>query len=275
MTKTYLLTAAALLWSANAMASPITLWFGNDQGNVEYHTTTTGTVLNTINEDITGVATDGTSLFVSNPFTGGVERKTLDGQTQTGSFVVPFRTSFSEDMSWDPKRQQLCRVEHSSPSITCFDRAGNVKSSFLLPTSDPSGLITSPLGALGVAYDSKRDQIDISFCPAGCSGDQGVVIAFNPDTMAMIGPLFNNGASLLGGLGYDPGTDTLWVGTLDSDGFEVTNYTRGGIELSEFHSNVFGDGMEVLTTAPEPTTLALFGAGAAGLTAFGRRKKSA
>src|SRR5271157_4949831 len=50
---------------AREAANAGTLWFGNDYGGTDYHTTTTGTVLGTINESLTGVAWDGTTLFVS------------------------------------------------------------------------------------------------------------------------------------------------------------------------------------------------------------------
>ncbi|PYT23174.1 MAG: hypothetical protein DMG58_28570 [Acidobacteria bacterium] len=137
---------------------------------------------------------------------------------------------------------------------------------FPLSPIDPDGILT-PLGALGIAYDSTRDQLDISYCQVGCGAFGGVVIAYDPDTLAPIGEVFRSIDSYIGGLGYDPSTDTLWAGGEDRSGFKVTHYSRTGTDLLHFSASVFGDGMEFIPAAvPEPGTfglMALFLAGAA------------
>ena len=262
---------------ANAAAS---LWFGNDGAGTEFHTTTGGAVLGTISESLTGVAWTGSTLYVGDPGTS-IEAKTLAGGSKPGSFTVAAPGSPAEDMAWDSSSHQLYRVFHigagNQAYIESFTTAGVVTSTFALPTADPTGTLTSTMGALGVAYDSTRNQLDVSFCNEGCGALGGVIEAFDPTTMAMLGTVFTSSTAYLGGLGYDAATDTLWVGGADSSGSFVEHTLRDGTVLSRFASSVFPDGFEFIADVPEPATWALMicGFGLAGAALRRRETTSA
>ena len=88
-----------------------------------------------------------------------------------------------------------------------------------------------------------------------------------PTRLRPLAKCFDRATPIIGGLGYDPSTDTLWAGGEDRSGFKVTHYSRTGTDLLHFSASVFGDGMEFIPAAvPEPGTfglMALFLAGAA------------
>jgi hypothetical protein len=269
MTLRFGIAAAVVLGVATAGAARAgTLWFGNDGAGTEYHTTTTGAVLGTISESLTGVAWDGHTLYVGDPG-ATIEKKTLDGSPLPGTFTTPVPGSPAEDMAWDPVLGRLFRVYHNVDTIQEFDTSGGNLQSFALPTVDPTGTLTS-MGTLGVAYDSQRNQLDISFCNIGCGALGGVVLAFDPMTLAYISPVFTSTTSYLGGLGYDPVTDTLWVGGENGGGLYVGNYTRGGTLLSSFSTPVFGDGMEYISGVPETGSWMMMLAGFTALAFFYR-----
>jgi hypothetical protein len=267
--------AAGLVLAAAPAHASATLWFGNDGAGTDFHTTTSGAVLGTISESLTGAAWDGSTLYVGDPG-ATIEKKTLAGAALPGTFTIPALGSPAEDMAWDSKRHELVRVFHIGSGnqgyIERFDASGNVISSAALPTVDPTGTLTGTMGALGVAYDSLRDELDISFCNEGCGAIGGVIEAFHPTSYAMLGTVFTSATQYLGGLGYQHSTDTLWVGGADAGGAFVEHAMRDGTVLSRFASSVFPDGMEYAAT-PEPATWAsmLLGFGVLGLAARRRR----
>ena len=130
--------------------------------------------------------------------------------------------------------------------------------SFLLPTSPitASGVTITNPGALGVAYDSLRDLLYVSFCEAGCATfDRGVVMEFDPSSGAMLGGLFGVSGtnSIIGGLAYDALGDSVWGG-----GVSDRHFTLGGTVLSSFaNPTSFSDGLEILQAVPEPTSMVL------------------
>jgi hypothetical protein len=131
----------------------------------------------------------------------------------------------------DPNLHELFRIFHfnsTSGYIEGFSTSGAVISSFALPSVDPTGTLTSAMGAIGLAYDSLRNQLDISFCNHGCGAIGGVVEAFNPINMAYDDTLFTSTSSYFGGLGYETATDTLWIGGDDAGGFYVAHVQRDG-----------------------------------------------
>ena len=79
------------------------------------------------------------------------------------------------------------------------------------------------------------------------------------------------GPSSLSGLGYDGGTNTLWV----SSGFNqdrIHQFSVTGTPLASFDAGrPFIDGLDVVPTIPEPATAALSAAGLAALAGRGRR----
>jgi hypothetical protein len=270
---------ASIVLSGAAANAADSLWFGNDGAGVDFHTTLNGTVIGTINESLTGAAWDGSNLFVGDPGVT-IEKKTLAGAALPGTFTIPALGSPAEDMAWDSKRQDLVRVFHIGSGnqgyVEVFSRSGTVVASAALPTVDPTGTLTGTMGALGVAYDSRRDQYDISFCNEGCGAIGGVVEAFDPTTLSFVSTIFTSSTQYLGGLGYQRGNDTLWVGGADSGGFFVEHFLRNGTILSRFGSAVFPDGMEFIAV-PEPATWAslLLGFGLLGLAARRRRATAA
>ena len=168
-------------------------------------------------------------------------------------------TSFSEDMAWDSSRSRLWRTEHIGKVERINPTTGLMDFSFSLPTAaiSASGVTISNPGALGLAYDSLRDLLYISFCEAGCATfDRGVIMEFNPTTGAMVGGLFGVSGtnSIIGGLAYDAIGDTVWGG-----GVTDRHFTRTGTVLSSFaNPTSFSDGLELLQAqVPEPSSLVL------------------
>jgi hypothetical protein len=269
---------AGLTLVAGQAQAAASLWFGNDGAGTDYHTTTSGALLGTVSQSLTGAAWDGSTLYLGDP-AATIFTDTLAGVSKSPvSFTIPVLGGPAEDMAWDSKRNQLVRVFHTngtSGEIEIFTKTGTVISSFALPTTDPTGTLTGTMGALGVAYDSTRDQLDISYCNVGCGAPGGVIEAYDPVTLAFLGTVFTSSTEYLGGLGYQRSTDTLWVGGFDpSFGYFVEHAMRDGTVLSRFGSAVFPDGLEFVSV-PEPATWAVMLVGVTGLGASLRRRRSA
>lgn len=261
------LSVIVALWPITVNATP-TVWLGNDMGGNVFATDTSGAVEQVVaGIGVTGIAYDGTSLYFADR-TGNYTRRTTDGQTVLGSFSVA-STGTGEDLAWDSSRNRIWRIVHNNRLQMINPITGTEDSFFSLPTGH-SGFST--LGGLGVAYDGLRDLLYVSYCDAGCSSlAHGLVQIFDPDTGLITGDLFSTGFGS-GGLGYDPVSDSLWIG----DSSVVRNVALDGTVLSSFvrpGPAGFPDGLEFIPhTAPEPSTLLLLGSGLAGVAFWQRRR---
>jgi PEP-CTERM motif len=127
---------------------------------------------------------------------------------------------------------------------------------------------------LGVAYDNTRDELYVSFCHVGCASlAAGLVDVVNPVNGTVLSMLFRTDGFATGGLGYDPVTDSLWVGDLTT----VRNMSRTGAVLSSFtrpQPAGFVDGLEFIgNTVPEPGALILVATGIGFLAVMVRRRR--
>jgi hypothetical protein len=242
------------------------IWLGNDTAGDVFQTDTAGNVLQQIvNVGVTGVAFDGSSLYFVDR-QGNYSVRTPDGSTVVDSFFVASGGT-GEDLAWDPVRSRLWRVVHNN-TLQEIDPVAASAVNFSLPTSHAQ---FSTLGALGIAYDSVRDLLYVSYCDAGCATlSKGLVQVVDPNTGTVMGDLFLTSGFATGGLGYDPATDTLWVG----DAGTVRNMSLSGSVLSSFgrpSPGGFVDGLEFIPI-PEPGSAVLLVAALAGL--LRRRHKS-
>jgi hypothetical protein len=221
------------------------LWLGNDTSGDVFETTTTGTVVADVGTlQVTGIAWDGSNLYFADP-AGNYTKRTADGMTVLDSFALATGDT-GEDLAWDGKRNVLWRIIHFTNTLQKIDPVGkSLVASYAIPTSDPGGLGT--LGGLGVAYDSTRDELNVSFCQQGCSPlAAGLVDRIDPNTGIVLGALFRTSGFYTGGLAYDPSTDTLYVG----DFTMVRHMDRSGNVLASFSRPApggFVDGLEFVS----------------------------
>lgn len=249
------------------------LWLGNDTEGSVFQTNTTGGVITTLpNLPVTGIASTGTFLYFADRV-GDFTKRTADGSTVLDSFVVSSGDT-GEDLAWDSKRNVLWRIVHTNVLQEIDPATHSLVNSFSIPTADPL-LVT--LGGLGIAYDNTRDQLYVSFCHVGCASlSAGLVDVVNPANGTVLGTLFRTDGFATGGLGYDPATDSLWVGDLTT----VRNMSRSGAVLSSFtrpQPGGFVDGLEFVgNTVPEPGALILVATGIGFLAVrLQRRRRSA
>jgi len=225
------------------------LWLGNDAGGDVFRTTNSGGVVTDLpGLPVTGIASDGSSLYFADRV-GNFTKRTADGSTILDSFTVASGDT-GEDLAWDTNRDVLWRIVHTNVLQEINPATHSLVNSFNIPTADP---ILGTLGGLGVAYDGTRDELYVSFCSVGCSSlAAGLVDIVDPSTGLVSGTLFRTSGFATGGLGYDPSTDSLWVG----DETIVRNMSRAGGVLSSFNRpqpGGFVDGLEFVPAVPEPS----------------------
>jgi DNA-binding beta-propeller fold protein YncE len=261
----------ALVLGLAGPASATSLWLGNDARGDVFQTDTAGTVLTRlVLPEVTGIAFDGTSLYFADRI-GNYTRRTPDGVTVLGSFLVN-TTDTGEDLAWDSARNRLWRIVHTNVLQKIDPATQSLEASFTIPAADP---VLGTLGGLGIAYDRMRDRLYVSFCSLGCSDQAaGLVAVVDPETGAVVDELFRTDGFYTGGLAYDPGTDTLWVG----DRLVVRNTGLDGQVLSTFDRPQvagFVDGLELVASVPQPPTLLLALTAVTGMGAAAWRRRRA
>ncbi|MBV7333351.1 hypothetical protein KFU94_34965 [Chloroflexi bacterium TSY] len=154
------------------------------------------------------------------------------------------------DMAWDSTRERLWRVEHGGALAKIDPQNQMREAAYEMPDTVPESNINQ-MAPLGVAYDSERDRLYVSFCEFGCLHfNSGVVIIVDPNTGVYSETLFVADGYVTGGLGYDPQTDTLWVGddstvrNIDLDGNLLSSFTVPGAP------DGFVDGLEFIEPSP-------------------------
>lgn len=248
-----------------------TIWLGNDNGGSVFQTDTAGAVLRQLPSlPTTGIAFDGANLYFTNS-SGLIAKRTSDGATVLDSFTISGLSP--EDMAWDTTRSRLWRLDHDNKLHRLNAGTHSEDVVFQLPTTF---LGFGNIGGLGLAYDAGRDRLYASFCHTGCADlVSGIVLSIDPTTGAILGELYATSGFATGGLGYDPLTDTLWVG----DSRVIRNMTLGGAVLSSFARPLpggFVDGLEFISGAPVPGPGALssFALGGLVLAAAGWIRRS-
>jgi hypothetical protein len=231
--------------SAFADTTPGTLWIGNNtNASLDIlNTTTTGTVLRSIvNTSAIGFAIDESSnkLFVSSSITGGgiYDLNTLG---TVGSFTLPHKSldmTFSGGFIWsgDFTDNAIDKVDPATGT-----RVGGFSVGFL-----PLGLTTDDAGGFWVS--------EVAF---------GAVLRHFDGSGNLLGTMDPTDiSSIRGGLGFDPGDGTLYIGTSGS----VFHYTTAGVDLGHFDTGDgrFIEGLEFSAAGnnvPEPGYGVLLGVG--------------
>jgi len=155
------------------------IWIGNDTiGNV-YELTTSGTVVTTLPSlPTTGIASNGSSLFLADRV-ANITQRTPNGMTILNSFTT-LTGDTGEDMAWDSTRGVLWEVDHADTLLKINSSNGAIINSYTLPNTDP---MLGSIGALGLAYDHTRDLLYVSFCQTGCASfNFGLVETVDPNT---------------------------------------------------------------------------------------------
>lgn len=188
---------------------------------------------------MTGAAFDGTNLWFSTQDAELTKRNT-DGTLL--ATLISATTPKTEDLTFDSTRQLLWRIDHQATTLVQIDRTTGAEVHFPL---DPAELDPVLNGAFGIAYDTDKDVLYVSFRDLPETFLGGVVKIVDPKTtvpnpvdpttgtIAITGELFRipkapgEEAFNTGGLAYQPkkGTltpegevateGTLWVGDND------------------------------------------------------------
>jgi len=258
------LIAGILICTATVMADtfPSTLWIGNDGTAAApiLNTTTTGIVLRQIdNTAAVGLAIDSNKLYV-NSLSGGNFYNLDTLTTNAGNtFSLPhpsFDLTFSGGFLW--------AASFGTGSIDKVDPA----------TGQLAGGFAVGFIPLGVTTDGAGGFWASGF---GAAGGQ-VLRHFNTSFQADADIDTTDIVGGLGGLGFDPRDNTLFIGTLG----KVYHYDTigNGTDLGFFslpNPNQFVNGLEFdhpATTVPEPSSTVLLGTIALALTQTQRRLRA-
>ena len=240
------LAAGILICTATVMADtfPNTLWVGNDGTAAApiLNTTTAGVVLRQIdNTAAVGLAIDSNKLYVNSTTSGG-NIYNLDTLNPVDTFSLPnpsFDLTFSGGFLW--------AASFSTGTIDKVDPATGALAGGFAVDFIPIGVTTDGAGGFWVSGFGAAGQVLRHFNAS-----------FQPDADIDTSDIVDG----LGGLGFDPRDNTLFIGSLgkvyhyDTIG---TGHDLGFFELRD--PNQFVDGLEFDAAAPvpEPTSIVLLG----------------
>jgi hypothetical protein len=250
---------ALLSLPAHSVATPYSLWIGNDT-YTEYpvlNTDTSGTLLRTGgNVNATGFAIDSANNIIyygAGDWVGSsITALDLTTLTPTGvSFDTPSVTgsSWGEDMTFDGS--SIWRADYNGTIVEIDPVSGSLISYF-----------DSFDFAMGIAWDGSGLWV---------SEFMGDTVARYTTAGVATGEVFHTGLTIGGGLAWDPRDGTLYVG---GRGY-VYHYDIAGTLLGSFSTgdNRYVDGleMELLASIPDPSMVFLLGS--ACLIGAGFRRK--
>ena len=253
------LTAGILICAATVMADtfPNTLWVGNDVAAAPIlNTTTTGIVLRQIaSTEAVGLAIDSNKLYVNSTTSGG-NTYNLDTLNPNGTFSLP-RPSF--DMTF--YGGFLWVASFATGAIDKVDPVtGQLVGGFAVGFI-PIGVTTDDAGGFWVSgVDSVTGQQVLRHFNA----------SFQPDANIDTSDIVDG----LGGLGFDPRDNTLFVGTLgkvyhyDTIG---TGHDLGFFNLPDPTQFVGGLEFDAAAPVPEPGSIVLLGTVALAVVGMRRR----
>jgi hypothetical protein len=251
------LAAGILFCTATVMADtfPNTLWIGNDVAAAPIlNTTTTGIVLRQIDTtQAVGLAIDSNKLYVNSTTSGG-NIYNLDTLNPGDTFSLPHNSrdmTFSGGFLWA-----------ASFGTFTIDKVDPV-------TGDLVGGFAVDFIPLGVTTDGTG-----GFWVSGFGAAGQVLRHFNSSFQADADIDTSDIVDGLGGLGFDPRDNTLFIGTLG----KVYHYDTigSGTDLGFFSlpdPNQFVDGLEFdpAPAVPEPTSIVLLGTVALAVAGMRRR----
>jgi len=254
------LVAGFLICTATVMADtfPNTLWIGNDGTAAApiLNTTTTGTVLRQINSTAAvGLAIDSNKLYVNSLSGGNIYNLDTLTTNPGDTFTLPnpsFDMTFSGGFLW--------AASFATGAIDKVDPATGIRVGGFSVGFIPLGVTTDGAGGFWVSG-------------FGAAGD--VLRHFNASFQADADIDTSDIVDGLGGLGFDPRDNTLFIGSRG----KVYHYDTigNGTDLGFFNlpdRTQFVDGLEFdpgVTAVPEPASIVLLGTIA--LTAAGLRRR--
>jgi hypothetical protein len=255
-----LMVAVLLSLPAQSLATPFSLWIGNDTAT-QYpvlNTDTAGNLLRTGgNVNVTGFAIDSannTIYYGAGDYTGSlITPRDLTTLAPGTGFNTPPAINWGEDMTFDGS--SIWRAGFNGVVAEINPTSGALTSSF-----NPFGR-----GAMGIAWDGSFLWV------SQFSG--GTVAQFTTAGVAT-GLSFDNGLSNGGGLAWDPRDSTLWVGGRGA----VYHFDTTGTNLGSFSvgDDRFVDGLEMelgeSAPIPEPSAMLVFGIGLMVVGASARRR---
>jgi DNA-binding beta-propeller fold protein YncE len=142
-----------------------------------YHINTSGGVVSppiglniAITGNLSGVATDGTNLWVTDISGDKIDHYLLDG-TYVSSFSVAAQTTYPEEATYNPNTGNLYLVDSDGSlpdSVIEYTTAGAVVNIFPLPGDANDGIAYDPVRDTYFVYDKSTDLVtnyDVNFNP--------------------------------------------------------------------------------------------------------------
>jgi CARDB protein len=224
------------------------LWLGNDHHPPASHINPDGTLINSLDENITGFTYDGEFLYSASAFVMQLtKRDPSDGSNPVPLMANPGCAGVCEDLAFDG--EFIWRMEHANTTIHKLDKTtGGLLQSIALTVSDPDGRL-DPLGGYGIAWDGSK--LWLSFGPqTGCPmAPCGVVTSYDIGTGINTFEFHTDFEP--GGLAFD-GQGNLWAGGYANKlrKMTTTGTVLATIDVPE-HSGGFSDGLEYIASDPD------------------------